>query len=581
MLNGMRSRLAWILLGCLCVLHLLVIGAHLQRNPAIIKTFHDHDVHVLQSTLVLAGERRSSALPVRDILPMDTPSTEGVGSAELMASALANSPENTRLYQTILPLHTLVVSLPSVFMGLSPMTLRLGTLPLLWALLLVVFDLGRHREDRGTSGLAAAILLGSLPAVFMGTLIGTPVLGNMLGATLPVWALIRSNGLSRLRWALLAGICLALAPRWGESAGDGMEALLVSAGPLCVVTVHVLVNVLRTPTRVQGLWGILGLGVMAVLISLLMDRWWLALHLSEYLLSEAGSMESTATIQRIGDLLGTLMVRPWDYPEALLWSLMGPVAVAVVGLGAVLSLRRPSWETTMLWSAALGPLVVLTLSAKRQDYYIAPILPALSVLGARGLVQLGGVWVVGATASMLVWLGQAHADLDDVAAHLCRPMLRTMVAIEPTPCGVQADSIGLSFGVYHYFRKWRAAADIQDDVRERLTKWAMNSAWFMALPPRSAVWIQRPMGQGGGADALYFVLQSKRPDLQIHILTNQAIDPIAEQQLATAPQIWLLTLVPRVVPPISPPENPITALRAQATTVERSAFVHRHQLAFP
>lgn len=571
----MRLGTARIFLALLCAAHLAVTAAAVQRHIAPLRTFHDHDVRILNDTLLLAGLKNAPRLPAPHVLP---PGTGAADRATLWGAALANSPHYTRSYRTVLPLHNLATALPSLALGVSPLRLRLGGLPMLWALLLIAFDLGRRLSGRPEGGLAAAIALGSLPAVHTAAVVGTPVLGNMLGAALAVWALVRSDGLRRPGWALLAGPLVALAPRWGESAGDGIEVLLVVAGPLVLSALAPLARLLRPDRRRAGLLGLLGLGLLVAGGWPLLDRWWLSLHLSRYVLVEAGGEG--------GSRLAALAVAPWAYPEALLWSLIGPIGLVVLGAGWLAGLRRLRLETVLLWAAALGAMAALTLSLKRQDYYIAPTLLPLCVLGGAGLSQLrwAWAWAPAVAAMSAVWLFQAHADLPPLSRMRCDEPVRALLAVERIPCGPHDPLSERQFEMYHYFRQWRAAADQQERRRMQLAAWATEgdgAAWLAALPAGGLVLLQRPSGQGGGADALYYVLQASRPDVSVHVLTRSALDADAAALLAGAPEAWLLTLVRDMLAEHARPEAPLRALAEQVEPVETHPAVHRYRITAP
>ena len=558
----MTLRTARICLLLLCVAHLSVTAARIHREPAPLRTFHDHDMQQLQIALVLSGDKRISQLPPRTHEP------DGVmGARELWALSIANSPAHTKMYMTILPLQHALASLPSLALGVSPWTVRLGTQPLLWLLMALCFSLGR-RLSGPAGGLAAAAVLAALPAAHTGTLVGTPVLGNMLGATLALWALCHSEGLARWGWAILAGGLVSLAPRWGESAGDGIEVLLVIAGPIVLTVLSIVVR--------RSLWGLAGLLMAGGVASVVMDRWWLEEHLSGYVLSEAGGAGGGAS-----SFLSALRVAPWAYPEALLWSLAGPMGVLVLGLGALAGLRRLRWETVLLWAAAGGAIVALTLSLKRQDYYIAPILPSLAVLCGAGLASLGrAAWVAGIAAVSSAWLYQAHADLEVAEAWSCEPTVRIWLAADPLACGTVVDEAEL-FSMYHYFRDWRSPNKKHRERRVAIGDWATTgdgAAWLRGLPAGAVILLQRPMGQGSGADLLYYLLQSQRPDVHVHVLHHAALDPIAASLVDSTEDVWLITLLRNILVDRTSPEAPLRSLRQRADLVESGRLLHRHRI---
>lgn len=574
------ARVTAVALGVLLLGHLGITAGRIHRDPAPEKTFHDHDEFLVQHPMVFRGARHAASLPASETVPVDMP---GVGAAELLDAAFANSPERTRSYRTATPLHYVLAAAPATALGIGLWTVRLGPMVLLWALLLVVYDLGRRTAGSRAAGLAAAVFLGGLPAVHQGAVVGIPALGNMLGVALALWALHRSDGLSRWGWAATAGVALALTPRWGESVGDGLECLVAVAGPSLLVALVPLGRLFVRGQRAAAARGVVGAGIAGGLAWALVDRWWLALHLERYVLAEAGvGGPSPSVLDRIGDA-STVLAGTWQsYPLALTWSLAGPLAVGAAAAGALGWLLTGGRRGHALWLAAsvLGGGVALSLSDKGQDTYAVSLLPALAVLAGAGLWRLPGParWLCppAVAAVALAGLFQAHMELPALQEHACRPAVARWLAVDPGRCERgHADQPA----VYHWFQGWRRLPNPQDQARSAIGRWIRDEGgrrWLDSLAPGALVLLQRPPGPGGGADVLVLLAQSLRPDVIVYTVKGMHTDGLTSALLATHDDVWVLTFVRDMTRGGGVPQDPIGGLEPLESVLRwRHVHVHR------
>ena len=550
MLPAMATRTALLMLLALLGVHLAVDAAWVARIPAPEKTFHDHDLALVRHPMVLTGAGWAPELPVAELVPASWP---GLGPYDLFEGALGNSPDGWRSYRTLTPLHYLVSAVPAVVAGVTPWTVRLGPLAVLALLLWAAFDTGRLLARRpgdpgGGAGLVAAAAVSLVPVGWLGVLVGVPTLGNLTGVALATWALVRSDGLRRLPFAVLAGVLVALSTRWGESVGDALACLAALAGPV-VVSVGLAVG--RALLRRQA-WGLVGVALGGGVAASLLDLPWIENHLQGYILGEAdlSALPGSADLQ--ARVLGNLHA----YLRALGWSLLGPAGLAVVavgGVGAMTQLRRQPLVLVLL-ASPVGGLLALSLSAKGHDYYAAPVVPALLVLGGAGLwmapVVGRGLAAAGAAWLAASWLVTAHLDTAALSSWGCHKQVRTWLAGDPTRCDPRG---GLEEDIYPWFREWRRQPGREVRGRRALGDWMMagdGRGWLDGLPAGAVVLLQVPPGPGGGADVAHLLGQSLRPDVLFHRVEGGMSDPRSVALLtwarAQSRPVSLLTFAPRM-----------------------------------
>lgn len=513
----MGPRRALALLLALFVLHAGVSAGWVSRLPAQEKTFHDHDLALVRTPMVLRGEGWAPELPVAELVP---PTWPGLGPYDLFGAALRNGDAGQQSYRNLQPLHYLVSAVPAVLGGLSRFTVRLGPLAVLALLLGAAFDMGRAL-GRGTpsdpggwkTGLAAAALASAVPVGWLGVVVGVPTLGNLTGVCLALWALVRSDGLRHLGFAALAGALVALSSRWGESVGDALACLAALSGP-AAVTLALALGRVFTRREVRGL---AGAAVAAGMVWWLLDLAWIQNHFQLYILDEAklSAGPSSADLQaRIGDNVVA-------YGRAAVFSLLGP-AGAAAAVGALGLLWR-AWRqplALLLLAAPVSGLMALSLSAKGHDYYAAPVVPALMVGAAVGWMALPRIGTVLAAAAVAAvggsWLVTAHLDTSLLEDRACEPVVRRWIAGDPTRCDPRG---GQEEQVYPWFREWRRKPAREVRGRRAIGDWLVRGEgrpWLDGLSPGAVVLLQVPPGPGGGADVVQLLGQAERPDTLFH-----------------------------------------------------------------
>ena len=557
----MRGRVALALLLVLLLGHVLVSVGWVSRIPAPESTFHNHDLALVYHPKIFRGENWAPMLPVAELTP---PSWPGYGPYDLFSGILTNGERGFRSYRVFTPIHYVVSSLPAVVAGVSLMTVRIGPAVVLCLLALAAFDIGRlltrtHRSSGHAAGLLSAIAVTCVPVGWMGVVIGLPTLGNMTGVTLAIWAMVRSDGLRRIGWAAVAGLLVALASRWGESAGDGLLSMATLAGP---VTLSLLLALARLLTR-REVRGLLGAAVAVWIAYTLLELEWFQWHLERYVLDEArlsSSSDIPALLERAASNLHA-------YQRALTWSLIGLSGTVISATGSLLLLRRVRQQPLILVviAAPLSGLLALAISAKGHDYYAAPVVPALMIAGASGVTLLPGRLRVfsGAAAVWLLssWLVSAHLDTKALAPVRCTNVVTWGLAGDPTRC------LGLLQGreekVYPWFRIWRKLPDRQVKRRRDIGLWLTRGggrSWLDGLGPDTLVLLQAPQGANGGFDVVHMIGQSERPDLIFQRVAvgppqNHAADLISWARQQGSPVV-AVTFSGRMHLQDDPPEQP-------------------------
>ncbi len=256
------------------------------------------------------------------------------------------------------------------------------------ALLLVsVYLLGARLDTWGT-GLLAAVLLCFFPSIF----------GNLrhFEPNVPLTAMVAcsmvlldsSRRFSRTGRSLLFGVCAGL-----TMLVDRLSGAFFLAFPAAWVLVAGLAS---RPHHLSGrpriVWRNAGL---AVLLALLVCGYYYV-NFFQYHREEvfsqvmAGEIQDTGAHSEIRDPLALTTLA--FYPLTLLDGQVGFGLGLVLCLGVVLAAFRSDRRRSLLWVWLIAPLVVFTFIQKKQIYYTIPILPALALLGASGLMSLRQGW---------------------------------------------------------------------------------------------------------------------------------------------------------------------------------------------
>lgn len=307
-------------------------------------------------------------------------------------------------YQVASSIYYPLVVLPSLVLGRSEFTLRLGPMVILGLAALAAW-LITLRLDTPRTAAAAACLVLLYPGLFGLSRSALPMYGVLAWNYLAAYCWLRSEGFRRPAWCLAGALLTVFTLRGGESLGDGIEGLLAISGVMLLTFWQGLLGVLRREWRVVPgvLMGCLVLGV-------LVDWDWLVYWLGLYILPQSSA---SAVLGHHGEAPFA-----WGaYLGVMRHSALGLVAMGLLAVAVPLCLLRDEHRgiRLSLMASALLMLIVLTLSNKRQNFYLVPLLPNLAMITALGLARvprLGGILpLMGAAAMVPTWLYLSFADV--------------------------------------------------------------------------------------------------------------------------------------------------------------------------
>jgi hypothetical protein len=543
------------LLAILLVAHLQVNISGWNRTPTPIQTFHDDDVRIVQYAMVLSGQATGYSLPLVELQP---PDWSGLEATHLLDASLANPEDRLNSYKNTAPIWFIMSAMLPTIVGIGPLSVHLGPLLVLALLAVVLYAAGRKVVDKPGGALLAAAIVTLIPVGWQGARVGVPTLGNMCAVGLGLWALLQSDAFRKPGWAVLAGLLLGTSGRWGESVGDALAVWAALSGPILICAGVAITRWIRE-RRWQDIPGPL----LAGALSWWMVPWdWMIKHTKNYVLQEAtGSGPSNAGGQGVqsGPPPGpgasgpgsesidysVILDNAWHYPEALLWSLVSPAGMVSVGVGLVgLYWIRPRWKIGMLLSSALGSWLVLSLSAKGNDYYSAPMVPALALVAGLGIASIprAGHWLGGLSLAWLTagWLLHTHKDLPSFEKLACTAPITGWVAGDPQMCTPDWDTPHL----YPWFREWRRPANMNQHIRQRFGAWLVQGRGrevLDALPAGALVLLVDPNRRAG--DVAELLVQAARPDLIVHKTGEPAPrkDSLASNLVQDHTQIYALS----------------------------------------
>lgn len=553
--HSLRGRWPWFLLFFLLLTHMIVNQTGWSRVPTPTQTFHDDDVRIVQYAMVLSGQATGYSLPLVELQPADW---AGLTAKDLLSASIENPEDRFNSYKNTAPIWFIASAIVPTALGISPLTVRLGPLLVLALLAVLLYAAGRKVVDKPGGALVAAALLTLIPVGWQGARVGVPTLGNMCAVGLGIWALLQSDAFRKPLWALVAGLLLGTSGRWGESAGDALAVWAALTGPI-LICAGVALTRLATERKWQDLPGPFIAGGMAVW---LVPWKWMKWHTERYVLQEAtGSGPSTAGGQSTappptpGSNLDShssssidfsiVLDNAWYYPEALLWSLLSPAGVVCVLMGGVgLFWIRPRWKVALLLSSVIGSWLVLSLSAKGNDYYAAPMIPALCLIAGLGLnaIPRTGRWLSGLYLTWVTsgWLLHTHKDLPSVGEWSCTTPITAVVAGDPQMCSADWDTPQL----YPWFREWRRPANMNQHIRQRFGEWLVHGrarTVLNQLPAGSLVLLVDPHRRAG--DVAELLVQGARPDVIVHKTGEPAPrqDSLALDLIESHDHIYALT----------------------------------------
>lgn len=308
--------------------------------------------------------------------------------------------------------------------------------------LLATYGLGVQLSGRWT-GLLGAFLVGTFPMLFgLSRLFYAEVLLTALIA-LNLYFLVRSDGFAHRRFALLWGCTLGLGmlAKWTMPAFVGLPALLIAVRSGLL---NDLRQALRARTPDWRSFGLALLGGLAVAALWVLPAWstitqerllgaailpltWLFATLMLYVLMEPASRatnllggvfvaafmsslwyfariefvspftETAVVSDRTETIALSYLLEPGTYVyylRFLVRDIIGPVYAMLLLPALWPWLRRRTQAihnrdaAIVLWACAIGGYVIFTLSILRTDRMMIPLLPALGVVAAYGLLQL-------------------------------------------------------------------------------------------------------------------------------------------------------------------------------------------------
>ncbi len=292
----------------------------------------------------------------------------------------------------------LLPGLVALFFPGHPLWVWLAPQLFLALLLMAVYGIGRRCHSSWV-GLAAAAVASGYPAVFGFARTHNDGVPLAAGAFLAIWMLMESQGLTRLGYALLAGLALGAIQNLGENASGSVITYAVVAGPALLQLGTGLRQALRTPRRSWRLP--LGLGLV-VAPPLLAFRWARLDAISAYLAT--GSGHNLAWPAGMPTDEATIRL---THATAYLWQMAGdlvrPPLLAWGALGLLLILI-PATRSRFRWTVLLSflvPLVIVTLIPRKSSWYLTPALPGLALISVVGLQALPGRWLRGAAMALV------------------------------------------------------------------------------------------------------------------------------------------------------------------------------------
>ncbi len=263
----------------------------------------------------------------------------------------------------------------SFLFGFSPDVLAATEIVFLLILVFAVFKLG-ERLFSSAAGTGAAVLIALCPVVFG--------LSRQILLDLPVMAMValtqyailetRAGTDGKKSWALGLALGLSVMVKW--------TAAVFVAGPFLVALAAELKR-RRPPAR-----KVLASLAMALLVTLIIALPWYAANRAGISASASNSLSADAA--REGD--------PSDLGGSLVWYWMAftkglvsrPLGIfLLIGLAAFVPLARKKAEASaFLLAWALPAFLVFLVLPNKDGRYIAPLLAALVLLSAAGLVSL-------------------------------------------------------------------------------------------------------------------------------------------------------------------------------------------------
>jgi hypothetical protein len=521
-LKSLRPHFALCILLSFFAFHGFGLFMRFSRDPSTLKNGFMYDHINIQHSLVLRNMARVGGLPLTPeqrwtrLLPRDMPGQSGW---ELLGAAFQNDADG-EVYRNQLPIGYLLHSTFSTWFGVSFWALRFGVLLPFGILMFCVWDMGR-RIHSVQAGLLSALIVGLLPCVWQSMILSNLGLSNMAIVALALWGCVCSDRLRHWPYILVSAFATLVSTRVGEYASDGLLCLAAIL-PVLIFTMGLGAWEIRRDKKIKGMV----LGALSLLLAFYCMDWdWLTRHAFGYVSEEASVSKLT-----FGQILFNFKSYLWIF-----WtSLLSPVGalLGLIGTASALFQSRKNAPLFILLLSVGGLLIALSIPNKVQDYYLLPIIPALSVGCGVGLAALSrtgiALGVCGVFSLGLIYFqGAHHPSLSGWPWSILDPALN-----ETQP----------QSSAQRWFADWRLQESVrQGDSRQKMAKWLSNDQiWLQEMSPESVVVI--PWSHGSQThDGLATLIMAYRPDvLLINIDPSQA-DSLAKDILMHAPEVYWLT----------------------------------------
>ena len=282
------------------------------------------------------------------------------------------------------PLVTCVTGALYFVFPIAPLTAQAVMMGFLGLALACVYGLGRRLSGAET-GLWAAFFLGTAPFVVFS--LTNFQLDLPLAAMVPLalYALLRAEAFSDVRWSLALGVVLGLG--------------MLTKPPFAIYVLPPLLwslwRAMRSPERSRRLgWAAAALAIAAALAL----PWYgprlfgLPMQILSRSFKQAAEQQNPEPLTAAG-----LLYYPRTLPTQL------GLLAGLLLLWGLWALRRNRTARPLLWLATLGPFAVFSLIQNKNLRYTLPILPAAALVAAIGLGSLpfpARRWI-GAAAALL------------------------------------------------------------------------------------------------------------------------------------------------------------------------------------
>jgi hypothetical protein len=392
--------------------------------------------------------------------------------------------------------------LVALFFPGHPLWVRLAPLLFLLVLLISVYGIGRWCHSP-SGGLTAVAVASGYPAVFGFARTHNDSVPLASGAFLGIWMLLESEGLTRARYALAAGLALAVITNMGENASGSAIAYVVMLGPL---SVQLGLGIRHTASNPRQAWRLLlGLALLIAppLLALEWGRW--DAIVAYFTTGSQGNLDWPAGIP------SEAWAQEWAHATAYLWQLAGDLVrppLLLWGVVGLILLLHPSsrhkGRLTILLSF-LVPLIVVTLIPRKSSWYLSPALPGLALITAVGLHSLRKRWLRITASALAVLTGLACLTALSLAGDDLR-------------IGILGEGL-LSTRSARMAKDYNLPPAQFDGVAHKrlgLTAREIGERLDAALPPngrRRWVALVQPRGHAGWEQAYY--LELLRPDLRV------------------------------------------------------------------